>query len=130
MRGLRLQRLLEKKKKAMQMPKCKLADYEEAYIELLCRIDAERLKLGLDTKSIVSFREKCRTCSDEAIKKHFNKNPEIKAIVVALERKLTKSALNGEIENVDFLKERLTVVWKTLQKEITNSKQIKMFNGD
>ncbi len=67
MNNERLKRLLDKKRRALQLPKAKLGALEDEYNELLQRIDEERHRLHIDEdrlkKYINSLREKF--CDDD-----------------------------------------------------------------
>ena len=67
MNNERLKRLLDKKRRALQLPKAKLGALEDEYNELLQRIDEDRYRLPIDDdrlkKYINSLREKF--CDDD-----------------------------------------------------------------
>ena len=120
MPNTRLKRLLDKKKNALMMPKNKLAEYEEEYYELLCRIENERKKLGIDDESIRELKEDiereygCTDCRERASKDIMKK-------ITAEEHAIDKAARCGDLEDIEYHKGILITLWQTASKDISVS---------
>ena len=59
MNNERLKRLLDKKRRALQLPKAKLGALEDEYNELLQRIDEERHRLHIDENRLKKYINHC-----------------------------------------------------------------------
>ena len=127
MPNTRLKRLLDKKKNASLMPKHKLAEYEEEYIELLSRIESERKKLGIDDESIRKLKEDienqygCTDCRKLASKGMINN-------ITIEEHAIDKAARCGDLDDLKYHKDILISLWKTASAEIHSGKQMSLFN--
>ena len=122
MPNARLKRLLDKKKNALSMPKHKLAELEDDYIELLNRIESEKKRLGIDPESINKIIESFKSFpNSETALSFLEKQSEFKKEITSLERQIRKAASNGDIENVEYFKEELRKAWqRTTDKALEN----------
>lgn len=126
MPNTRLKRLLDKKKNASMMPKHKLAEYEEEYLELLSRIESERKKLGIDDESIRKLKEDiesqygCTDCRKLATKEMIKK-------ITTEEHAIDKAARGGDLDDLEYHKDILISLWRTACTEINAGKQISLF---
>lgn len=126
MPNTRLKRLLDKKKNASMMPKHKLAEYEDEYLELLSRIESERRKLGIDDESIRKLKEDiesqygCTDCRKLATKEMIKK-------ITTEEYAIDKAARSGDLDDLEYHKDILISLWRTACIEINSGKQISLF---
>lgn len=126
MPNTRLKRLLDKKKNASMMPKAKLAELEDEYIELLSRIENERKKLGIDDESIRKMKEEIeQTYGSADCRKNADKDY-IKQIT-AEEKAIDKAGRNGDLDDLEYHKNILIALWQAARTAVNAGKQISLF---
>lgn len=126
MPNTRLKRLLDKKKNASMMPKAKLAELEDEYIELLSRIESERKKLGIDDESIRKMKEEIEQLyGGEDCRKNADKDY-IKQIT-AEEKAIDKAGRNGDLDDLEYHKNILIALWQAARTAVNAGKQTSLF---
>jgi len=126
MPNTRLKRLLDKKKNASMMPKAKLAELEDEYIELLSRIESERQKLGIDDESIKKLKEEIEQTHGGIDCRKLAGKDYIKQIT-AEEKAIDKAARNGDLDDLEYHKNLLIALWQATKTAVLSGKQISLF---
>ena len=122
----RLKRLLDKKRRALLLPKSELAELENEYAELLNRIEAERKRLGVDEESINRFISSVAEdfCSENDNVKWLIQQSAYKKQIKNAEALVRKSADSGDIEDCKRYMQNLIVTWTHISEESRKNHQI------
>ena len=125
MNNERLKRLLDKKRRALQLPKAKLGALEDEYNELLQRIDEERYRLHIDEdrlkKYINSLREKF---CDNDMQWYLKNNKKANSEIEKAENIILKSARSGDVSDCEYYKKQLYLQWMNLQEKSHKNQQL------
>ena len=124
----RLKRLLDKKRRALAMPKSQLGELEDEYTELLNRIEAEKKRLGIDTESVERFiSETAQQFSDAQW--HLDNTPMWQKQMERIHGNLRRSAENGDTDDYLYYQKRLVDMWERIQYDSRNNPQLSLFGG-
>lgn len=122
----RLKRLLDKKRRALLLPKSELGELESEYAELLDRIEAERKRLGIDEESINQFISTTANdfCFENDNLKWLIQQSAYKKQIKDAEALVRKSADSGDIEDCKNYMQKLISLWARMSKEALKNHQI------
>lgn len=125
--NVRLKRLLDKQRRALQMPKSELGELEEEYAELLSRIESERKRLGIDDTTVNKVIADIRTeWLDDDVKWYLDHQPNAERRIDEIEKIILKSALNGDVADYKYHCKRLIAEWSQIQKQAHQNQQLSL----
>lgn len=125
--NVRLKRLLDKQRRALQMPKSELGELEEEYAELLSRIESERKRLGIDDTTVNKVIADIRMeWLDDDVKWYLDHKPNAKKRIDEIEKIILKSAQNGDVADYKYHCTRLITEWSQIQKQAHQNQQLSL----
>ena len=123
----RLKRLLDKKRRALKMPKSRLGELEDEYADLLSRIDAERKRLGIDDDTVEAYLSDMESrYKDADVSWLLENTPMWKEQLKRIYRNIRKCTAEGDADDYSYYKNRLTVLWNRICTEAHKDRQLSL----
>ena len=124
----RLKRLLDKKRRALTMPKSQLAELEDEYAELLSRIESAKKRLGIDELSVERFISETEQRFSDA-QWYLDNNLMWQTQMKRIQSNLRKSAENGDTDDYRYYQKQFEILWERIRTASRKNSQISLLGG-
>lgn len=126
-KNVRLKRLLDMKRRALELPKERLSELEDEYMDLLSRIESEYKRLNIDEESIERFIADTAASYRDRDTDWLMENIWGKDEIKEMENLIRRTAKNGDINDCEYYKKKLVYTWSKIKSDSKKHYQMNFF---